>query len=614
MNRDICLTDNCAQKAGIPWWLYPLLCLLIMLAYLPTFTGTFLLDDNPLIKDNPYIREVHSVSSYLTQEDGITNKIGGNMHHTGYYRPLLNLTYCIDYKLWGMNGPGFRTTNFILHLLNCFFLFRLLVLLTNDRRSALLVTCLFALHPVNTESVSWAMSRNNILVSVFVLISLYSYIIWWEKKSYVAGVFSVISFFGAILSKEFGLMVLPAMFLYHRFLSQEKRDIFNEFTHYVPFVLVLIVYFLLRQNATGAFLTPFDAAHLWSRICFVPYLIVLNLRLVFMPYGLHYFSLSYPSSLFQWQVVIFTGLFFLLVVGLWMKRNNRLILFSGLSFLAFIFPVLNIIPSASTTVNLIAMRWLYLPMAFVCIGLMWMIRKAMALRQMLTTTLLIAAISYCGIYTHVLNKTLWHDEETFFKQEVLGFKNYFLAGDLAEIFLENENYSEAERYFRIVLEKYPYHAYHHINYSSLLTKTGRPEAALLCLKDAKSLTMTNNERGQWYNNMAMGLFSLKKTDMALKNFKKAVIFAPDEALFWANLGGLYGAMGEFDQSITALKKGLSIAPDSIATKSNLAMTYINIKDYKKAVLILETIPVGERNKGVRRLLKSANKRLMIKTH
>lgn len=593
------------------YWGYLIITISVIIAYWPTFTGGFILDDNRLIKNNPYVRELHSISSYFSQEDGIIHEKDLGIYHTGYYRPLINLTYWLDYKLWGMKAPGFRVTNLFLHLFNCFILMRLIILLVKDKRAAFWGTFLFALHPVNTESVSWIISRNNLLVTFFAFFSFYFYIIWWEKSSYAAGFASIISFLGAVFSKEFGLMVLPAVFLYHRCLSK-KRDLFLEFIYYAPFIIVLIFYFFLRENVTGSFLTPIDNAQLWSRIYFAPFLIIWNLKLVFVPYGLHYFYLSYPSSLFNWQVVLSVGLFLLLGTVVWVKRNHKLLLFSGLSFLILIFPVLNIISSASTSVTLVAMRWLYLPLAFICPGLAWLIHKAFSSRAVLTTSFLVITIVYFGIYTNTLNKGLWHNEDIFFRQEVLGFKNDFLAGDLAERLFNNGNYREAERYFRIALNKFPYQAaYHYINYSALLIETGRPDIAISYLNKAQPLTMTHHERGEWFNNMGMALLRKGKMEEALIKFKKSVVFAPGEGEFWANLGGVYGMMGDYKNSVNTLKKGIEISPKPIQLFTNLAMTYINMEDYHKAISTLEAIPSEKNKENVSRLLRLARERLSI---
>jgi tetratricopeptide (TPR) repeat protein len=581
---------------------------------MPTFSGEFILDDNSLIKNNQYIKETHSITSYLSQEDGISDRREIADYHTGYYRPLINLSYWIDYKLWGMNAPGFRLTNFILHCVSCFLLFQICILLINDRYSSFWSTIIFALHPVNTESVSFIVSRNNILATLFALSSFYFYIKAVREPSYTSLILSAILFSGAVFSKEFGVMVLPIFFLYHRFLSEKRGSILHEFATYIPFILVLLSYFILRNIVTNALLTPFDIGHVWSRIYYSPYLIILNLKLIFFPYGLHQLFITYPHFFLTWQAIVSIALVFLIGIALWIERNNKFILFSGLSFLAFLFPVLNIIPTAATPVTLVALRWLYPSITFILLGLAWIIQKAIARRRMLTTSLLCIAVCYFGTYSYFLNKNLWHDEGTFYNQEVRNFNNYLYAGGLAERLLDSRKYKEAEKYFQIAIEQYPDKAKNYINYSALLIETQRPDDALIYLNKAKEFCMYYSERGQLFNNMGMAYFNLRKNNDALKSYKKAVIFNPNEPQFWANLGGAYGLAGDYEDSVVALRKGISIAPNSIPLRKNLAVTYILMENYEKAILVLEQIPAPEieRNREIQRLLQQAHKMLLMK--
>lgn len=594
------------------FWQYPVIVILVVLAYCPTFTGGFILDDNPLIKNNKYIRQIHSPASYLMQEDGVSNIEDKGKFHTGYYRPLIYLTYTIDYKIWGMNPAGFRTTNLILHLITCYILFRLINRLINHNESAFWVTLLFALHPVNTESVSWVISRNNILVTLFSLLSLYLYIIWWEKKKHIAWLFSILCFIGAVFSKEFGLMLTPVLFLYHRLIATKKREIFIEILSYIPFALVVLVYFYLRENVTGAVITPFESIQFWKSLYFVPYIIAWNLKLIFAPFGLHYLYVTYPNSMLNWATLLSIGLFLFILITLWLKRQNRIIVYSVLCFFIFLFPVLNIIPSASTSVTLVSMRWLYLPTTFVCLALAFVSKKIYGIRRPIARGILIILAAYFGLYTYVLNMDLWHDEHTFFQQEVVGFNNDFLAGDLAEELFKKGDFENAERYFKVSLEKYPFQAYHYINYSALLIDTGRPEKAISILNEAVAFNLTDSEKGRWFNNMGMALLNIGDREGALDALRKSVAHTPDQGEFSANLGAVYGMMSMYEESVKTLTNGLKFSPDHLQLWTNLAITYINMKKFEKAVSVLESIPleIARDNESVLKLLTSARSKLL----
>jgi tetratricopeptide (TPR) repeat protein len=152
----------------------------------------------------------------------------------------------------------------------------------------------------------------------------------------------------------------------------------------------------------------------------------------------------------------------------------------------------------------------------------------------------------------------------------------------------------------------------YVNYSALLIDTARSEEALLYLTRARSLTMTYNERGQWFNNTGMAYFKLGKNTEALKNFGKATIFSPNEPQFWNNLGATYGYLGEFENSVLVLKRALEIVPDSISLRKNLAVTYIRMEDYEKAISVLEKIPGKNRDEfAINALLLKAQKAQMF---
>jgi len=584
-----------------------ILSLIITAAYIPTFSGEFILDDRPLVKDNISIREFKRPALYLSHEDGVSNEdLPGS--HTGYYRPLVNIFYTLDYKIWGMKPSGFRTTNLILHLLTCIVLYQFLSTLSGGHLIPFGVTLLFGLHPANTESVAFISARNNILVTLFSLISFYYYLQHKDERRIMAGLVSYLCFVAALFCKEFAVMLLPIFFLYNRVMIKNKKVLKDEILGYIPYILILIFYFVLRANAIGSVMAPISTPNLWRNIYFTPFLILYNLRLILIPYGLHSFIIGYPSGYLSWQA--FAGFIFLgfLCLLLWKRRNNRILLFSVLSFLIALFPVLNIIHTAAVTK--VSMRWLYFPMVFLSFSSVWYLRELLRVNHRFVLGMLTPVVVYLGVYSYILNQNLWHDESIFFNQEVVYFNNYLYAGGLAESLLDNKRYREAERYFRKAVNNYPHEARNYINYSALLIETGRLDDALSYLNKAKALTMTHIERGQWFNNMGMAYFNLRENDDAVKSFRKAIIFSPEESQFWANLGGAYGSMGDYINSVSALKKGLEIAPESIQLRKNLAVTYIRMEKYSQAISVLEKVPVQKRDEqGINQLLNKAYRAL-----
>lgn len=568
---------------------YGLISLLIVLSYWPTLSGDFILDDIPLIQNNPLIARNPSVWEYLSQEDGGMKDAHGGIWHSGYYRPIINLTYWADYHLWGLRASGFRTSNLVLHILNCFILFSLIVLLLGDRRKALLIALIFSVHPIHTEAVSWVSSRNNILVSIFCLSSFYCYIQSLKNGRSLLVLPSSLLFAAGLLSKEFALMMIPLVLLYSRTLAERRPSFRAELIGYSPFVLVILVYFYLRIYAIGSLIPPSGGSPIWERIYFSPYIVMMNLRAVLFPLGLHSFILGYPGSFFDWRPL--AGIACLGVYGwfVWRRRENKWFVFGAISFLIALFPVLNIVKTSAVT--LISMRWLYFPSGFLLLGLFCTLETLLTRRRTLGILIAGCLTLYLGVYTYVLNRELWHSEDTFFRQEAIHFENAFYFGGFAENLSKKGRFRDAEFYFKRGIDARPGEAQNYINYAGLLLDTTRHSDALACLTRAEGLYMTPEERGQFYNNLGMAFFGLQKEDDALKSFKKAIVLAPQEPLFWANLGAAYGSMEEYENSVATLEKGIKVVSNSVPLKKNLAVSYIRIKEFEKAIAILDSIPL-----------------------
>jgi tetratricopeptide (TPR) repeat protein len=592
--------------------LYPLvLCICVTVVYVPTFSGDFILDDRHLLKDNLFIREFKSPASYLSHEDGVGREAPPG-HHTGYYRPLVPLFYTLEHKIWGMRAVGFRITNLILHLTTCILLYFTFIRLLRDPFASFLTALLFGLHPVNTESVAWISSRNNILVALFSLISFSAYIKTGNKRRVGAKVVSYSSFAAALLCKEFAILLLPVFFLYNRLIGRERWVARAEVFGYIPFLLILFFYFVLRAHAIGSVLTPLSTPSLWKSIYFVPFLIIYNLKLILIPYGLHSFIIQYPDTYVSWKAVAgFLGLA-LLVFFLWKERENKILLFSIVAFLLALFPVLNIIHTSAVT--LISMRWLYFPMIFLSVSLAWYLQRLLSINRHLVLCIFVLMVIYLGTYSYLLNRNLWQNEDAFYEEEVLHFSNDFYAGGLAERLFVKKNFMEAERYFQKAIHLYPHNLRNYLNYAALLIDTKREDEALIYLDKAKALIKSNFEKGQWFNNRGMAYFQLGKKEKGLADFLEAVAYWPHEAQFWSNLGGAYGTLGDYRHSIASLEKGLEIDPDSVELRKNLALTHMKVGNYEKAIKTLERIPAEQREKSedISALLGRARHELLSK--
>jgi tetratricopeptide (TPR) repeat protein len=220
---------------------------------------------------------------------------------------------------------------------------------------------------------------------------------------------------------------------------------------------------------------------------------------------------------------------------MWKLRKIPLLIFSITAFLIAMFPVLNLIPTASPLIK--TMRWLYFPLAFLTIAVAYLLQTVIAIEKKRFIALSAIAIIfvYWGIYAYVLNDTLWKNQRSFLNIEVLHFKNVLFTATLAEALHDEKKYDEAENLYVIALGAFPNKAETYINYSALLIDTGRAEDAKKYLTKAKSLLMTSFERCEWFNNMGLTCLHQKQIQCAQENLNQAVKYCPDNPVFKKNL-------------------------------------------------------------------------------
>ena len=185
-----------ARHAG---WFLPLL---VVLIYWPSLHFPFQFDDYNVIVNNP---AVHSVAAWWQSMPGI--------------RPLLKLSYALSWH--GAADPAaFRALNIALHALNALLVWRILTELARRRSLPavvpLLAAALFALHPIQTEAVTYISSRSVTLMAFFYLLSLLSWLLAARTAGHARRSLQLLSgaaFLCAFLSKETAIILPAALWL-----------------------------------------------------------------------------------------------------------------------------------------------------------------------------------------------------------------------------------------------------------------------------------------------------------------------------------------------------------------------------------------------------------------
>ena len=166
---------------------------------------------NPFIAfdDETYVtRNIHVQSgvSWKTVSWSLTSTQQSNWH------PLTWLSHALDCQLYGMNPAGHHFTSLFIHTLNVLLLFLLLLKVTGCRWRSLLVAALFAVHPLNVESVAWVAERKNVLSTFFFFFALGAYG-WYALKPGIKRYLVVAALFVLGLAAKPMVITLPFILL-----------------------------------------------------------------------------------------------------------------------------------------------------------------------------------------------------------------------------------------------------------------------------------------------------------------------------------------------------------------------------------------------------------------
>lgn len=511
--------------------------------YSRALTGPFIWDDEHFVLRNPSVKSVERVPEYFTSKE--TFAMEGNF---AIYRPLRNISYLLDYLLFGLNPFGFHLVNLLLHIQNMILMAYLVRLMTGSRFASIVSSVFFAFHPVQTEAVSWIKGRDDLIATFFYLASLALYIKGREKKSLYRG--SVIFFALALLSKETALTLPLIIFLYNLHFP-EKGD---KKVSYHPYIYISLLYLLLRtivvgrvgqtEHWGGSFLTAFYTN--WTGM-------VYYLKLLFFPVNLCADYLMFPVRTTLFDPYVLGALFIiLLLLGaalISFRGGNRLLSFSIFWFFITLLPVSNIVPIQI----IIAERFLYLPSIGMFIG----------------------AAVLLGNLKDGFQKTGFGNSVLIF---LISGVSLFLASMTVD---RNHVWTDEHLFWKDVAAKSPGNPRAWHNLASEYQNEGRISEAISLYQ--KSLMMdyhspeTHYQLGRIYRGMG-------EEEKALSEFYAALEDDPENADINYEIGNLMSKKGWYSEAISQYRKALEGNPDHEDALHDLGILYMRQKDYGLAAM------------------------------
>jgi len=610
-----------------------LICIFLAVATLVAY-WQILHSDFVNLDDPMYVTENQYVNTGFTWEN---IRWAFSVGKIAYWHPLTWVSHILDCQLYGLRPGLHHLTNLIIHIANTLLLFGVLKRMTGAVWKSAFVAVVFALHPINVDSVAWVTERKSVLSTLFWLLTMWAYADYAQRGGVWRYLITLLLFALGLLAKPM-LVTLPFVMLlldywplgrfirhtYGGFSFRQNLKLPGRASSAFKLVMEKVPFFAL--SAVSSYLSFLSVRLLGITIS--TELVPMKLRLanalvsyigyigkLIWPRKLAVFY-PYPENVATWEsagalVILLCATIVLLVVF----RRRPYLGVGWLWYAGTLVPVIGLVQAGLWPA--LADRWAYVPMIGLAILTIWGvgdIADKWHLRGFAVVFPAGVCLSALMVCTW-LQVGHWHNSFTLLTRALnVTSGNYIAHLNLGNVFIKEKKTDEAIRQYKKAIEIYNNYADAHYNlgialglqgkhdeaikeyYTVLrlekdywkarfrladaLAKTGQLDEAISCYEKVVQLHPNDAEV---YNNFAMALAKKGKVKEAIEYYNKCLEINPASVEALNNLGNAFVEQGEFGQAIAHFKKALSIKPSFAETPYNLANTLRQMGQLDEAV-------------------------------
>lgn len=581
--------------------------------YWNTAYNKYSLDDHLVIEQNEQVQKgFRGIGEILTspyaEEEGLVYG----------YRPLVKISFAIEYGIFGENPGVNHIFSLIWFALTMVVLFLLLKRLFPGANQLfiLLIVLIYSAHPIHTEIVASLKNRDEIFMLFFSFLAFYQGLKYCDTKKVGSLIYSGIFFIFALLSKNTALPFLIIIPLGLYYSGAKKRELITLTSMLAGFLIVsFIIYrFLFVSEARPVLFYEnplfFDQA-IGTRLGTAAFILLYYIRLIIFPHPLSFYYgydqielhglFSIPSII---SIIIHIGLLILAIRGL--KKRTSLSLGIWIYLLGIVIYSNIPIPAPGMVADRFAIVAL-LGFSIIVVSIIFMILKtditiakiAVKQRNMILLVSLILLIPY-GIKTFTRNKD-WRTYVSLYEADIPHLENSVKANMLYAQALtsrlyynnqigfdlrKNEEYIEKiKKHYNRALELYPENYEVLNNYGGFYAHNlNHYEDAVSWLEKAVSVNADKPEA--WFN-LGFSYAQLKDYQNAKRAYERAIDVKPDYWQVQSALGDVYFQEGNTAKAITINKEILKMHPENITAYTNVGNYYIYNSDTLSAMRFWE---------------------------
>jgi len=539
-----------------------LLLLAVCLTYSPVCWAGFIWDDYTHLTGNPCIIGPLGLTEIWTTK-------------AASICPLVLTTFWVEHAIWGLNPLPYHLVNVLLQGACAVVLWR--VLRNLQVPAPWLGAALWALHPLQVESVAWISEMKNTQSCLFYLLAILFFVksLRTRMSNETEGRnYALTLLFAALaIASKFSTVILPLVLALCAWWV-EGRWQWRTLIRLAPIFLMSVVasgvtYWLGTMESV---LVEASARSWPERVAATGDVIWFYVGKLIWPHPLMAIYPRWQIDAGQWSSYLPLLAAIIVLFVLWLKRETwaRACFFSFAYFLIVLLPFLGLIDQSFWRLSFVEDHLQYLaamgPLALVGAGLVRLIefiipeKRALQLSLGSGLLLLFGALSWQRAWAYENEETLWNDNLTKNPACWVGHNNLGFAH------LKTGQIDDAMAHFQKGLELNSNDFSAHLGLGIILDQKSQVDEAILHYRKAIEI---NPIFGEALVNLGNALLQKHQADEAIVQYQKAVAINPNIAGLCFNLGNAYLQKGKIDEAIAQYEKAVKIDPTLAAAHNNL---------------------------------------------
>jgi len=552
--------------------------------------------------DAKYITKNPNVSGGITQQSvtwAFTKLYAANWH------PLTWLSHMLDCQLFGLKPFWHHLISVLFHIANALLLFWILKNITGTMWTSAFVAAVFALHPLQVESVAWAAERKTVLSGLFWLLTMAAYI-RYARQPRLGRYLVVLLVFGLGIMTKPAVVTLPLVLLLLDYWPLERigrpgfaeglrrgkqrtEGVFQKVSavrlivEKIPLLalsVILSVMTLKAQQSGGAVIT-FEKIPLDYRIANVFTSYIKYIGKIICPSRLAVFYSNPHVNLLEATVVVCALLFVVIsILSIYIGRRRKYVAVGWLWYVVTLVPMIGLVQAGTQAM---ADRYMYISMLGLLIIAAWSVKDLIANNRhwkVAATVLAAIVLSSAVILTRTQVK-YWQDDMTLFAHTLKVTENNPLAEhNYGSALFEAGQLDEAIPHFNNAIRIIPTFVEARNNIGKIFLIQGKTNEAIACFNDV--LRQNENSAEAQYN-LAMVLSVQGKYNDAIKHFAAVPSSDPKYPDARYGMGLALMATNRPNEAIACFNDALRQNGDSAEVHYNLAIALGKQKKYDEAI-------------------------------